>query len=80
MAGRATFTNCMSFNVFDCALVSLREPEKGTEKVCIACAVVAAWGGWLHGHLCYSGSQQRTRIEQVEAEAQCQRLGRGSGG
>lgn len=79
MAGKATFTNCVSFSVFHCAPVPAREPEEGSEKVCVVCAVVAAWGGWLHGHLCYSGSQQRTRIEQVEAEAQCQRPSRGVG-
>lgn len=33
----------------------------------------------MAGHLCNSGSQQRTRIERVEEEAQCQTLARGVG-
>lgn len=33
----------------------------------------------MAGHLCNSGSQQQTRIEWVEAEAQCQREMKGGG-
>lgn len=34
----------------------------------------------MAGHLCNSGSQHRTRIERVEAEAQCQRPEERGGG
>lgn len=33
----------------------------------------------MAGHLCNSGSQHRTRIDRVEAEAQYLRPGRGVG-